>query len=80
MSMERGSAHLAISQVRIIVEAECSSCGPIFQTQNEALQTLEAATAHTTSTGHLVILNGTIDAPQLEELGPIPSFPEAVQP
>lgn len=80
MSMERGSAPLAISQVRIVVEAECSSCGPIFEAQNEASQILEAATAHTTSTGHLVILNGTIDAPQLEELGPAPPFPEALRP
>jgi len=80
MSMERGSVPLAISHVRMIVEAECSFCGPIFQTQNEAWQTLEAATAHTASTGHVVILNGTIDAPHLEELGPIPSFPAAVQP
>jgi len=80
MSLEKGSAHLPISQIRIVVEAECSSFGPIFQPQNQALQTLEAATVHTTSTGHLVILNGTIDAPQLEELEPLPPLPDAVRP
>ena len=80
MSLGKRSAHLPTSQIRVVVEAECSSCGPIFPTQNEALQTLEAATAHTTSTGHLIILNGTIDAPQLEELEPLPSLLEAVRP
>jgi hypothetical protein len=80
MSLEKVSALLSISQVRMIVEAECSSCGQIFQTLSEALQTLEAATAHTASTGHLVILNGTIDAPELEEPEPLPYLPQAVRP
>lgn len=56
-----GSADVA---VRLIIEAECSRCGPIL---NGGLEAIEKATTHTLSTGHIVILNGTVDAPEHEE-------------
>jgi len=80
MFLESGAAIPHISQARIVIEAECSRCGPILPAQDEGLRTLEAATAHTNSTGHLVILNGTIDAPELDELDPLPSCTEGDKP
>ena len=53
--------------VRIVIEAECNQCGPIVQQDCDAGAILQAATLHTAVTGHVVILNGTVDLPQLED-------------
>lgn len=57
------SSLLAISEssIRLVIEAECSCCGPVSGDENAGLENIEAALAHTAQTGHVVILNGTID-------------------
>lgn len=54
-----------VGSVRLIIDAECTRCGPIL---SGGLETIEKATTHTLSTGHIVILNGTVDAPEEAEL------------
>ena len=54
--------------VRLIIEAECSRCGSILGGES-GLEAIDKATSHTLSTGHIVILNGTVDAPEEAELG-----------
>jgi hypothetical protein len=49
-----------IVAVRLIIDAECSRCGLIL---SGGLEAVEQATTHTLCTGHIVILNGTVDAP-----------------
>jgi hypothetical protein len=58
-------------KVRLVLEAECSSCGPIFQRENAGLRGIDAALQHTSATGHIVILNGTIDLPELDLPEPV---------
>jgi hypothetical protein len=53
--------------VRLVIEAECSRCGPISVGENTGLGRIDAALTHTAQTGHVVILNGTVDHPDLEE-------------
>jgi hypothetical protein len=53
--------------VRLVIEAMCGCCGPIHNSL-AGWETIEAASAHTAETGHVVILNGTVDRPDLEEL------------
>ena len=57
---------LADTDVRIIIEAECSSCGPIARNTTADLDIIHNAARHTADTGHIVILNGTVDRPDLE--------------
>ena len=54
------------SHVRLVIEAACSCCGPIHNAP-AGLEAIEAASAHTAESGHVVILNGTVDRPELEE-------------
>lgn len=53
--------------VRLVIEAECSRCGPISVGESTGVGHIGAALAHTAQTGHVVILNGTVDRPNLEE-------------
>jgi hypothetical protein len=53
------------STVRLVIEAACSCCGPIHNAP-AGLEVIEAASAHTAESGHVVILNGTVDRPELE--------------
>jgi len=52
--------------VRLVIEAECSRCGPISVGENTGFEPIDAALAHTAQTGHVVILNGTVDRLDLE--------------
>ena len=47
--------------VRLVIEAECSRCGPISIDENIGVEPIDAALMHTAQTGHVVILNGTVD-------------------
>ena len=58
---------LADSDIRIVIEAECSSCGPVVRNPTAGLDIIHHAARHTAETGHVVILNGTVDRPDLEE-------------
>ena len=53
--------------VRLILEAICPVCGPLWNEPNDLMDGLFAvfvAEAHTAETGHVVALNGTTDAPE----------------
>jgi hypothetical protein len=54
--------------VRLVLEAQCSSCGLLCDTAHE-LRVVQVALAHTAATGHIVILNGTVDLPDQNEAG-----------
>lgn len=53
--------------IRLVIEAECSRCGPISAGESTGFGHIDAALAHTAQTGHVVILNGTVDRLDLEE-------------
>lgn len=61
-------AGLADEDIRKVIEAECSSCGPIERNATTGLDVIHNAAKHTAETGHVVILNGTVDRPDLEGL------------
>lgn len=60
-------ANLSECDVRLVVEAECSCCGSIHGNTTPGLESVQAAVRHSAETGHVVILNGTVDRPELEE-------------
>ena len=67
LSISPNLANLSECGVRLVVEAECSCCGPIEGSTTPGLQSVQAAVRHSAETGHVVILNGTVDRPELEE-------------
>jgi hypothetical protein len=50
---------------RLVVEAECSTCGPLTDDHSDGLSVVQFALSHTAKTGHIVILNGTTDIPEV---------------
>jgi hypothetical protein len=51
---------------RLVIEAECTTCGRICDENGEGISTVRLALAHSGATGHVVILNGTTDLPCTE--------------
>src|SRR5258708_32761936 len=49
---------------RFVIEAVCTSCGPICDETEDGISIVRLALAHTGATGHVVILNGTTDVPE----------------
>ena len=68
MSVPMSASPMLCSQnnVRLVIEAACSCCGPIHNAP-AGLEVIEAASTHTAESGHVVILNGTVDRPELED-------------
>jgi len=52
---------------RLVIEAECTTCGRVSDETSDGLSAVRLALAHTAATGHVVILNGTTDAPEVDE-------------
>ncbi len=52
------------SPPRLIIEALCAICGPLDDEHAEGLSTVRLALKHSSTAGHVVILNGTIDLPE----------------
>jgi hypothetical protein len=48
---------------RLVIEAECTTCGPICDETEDGISIVRLALAHSAATGHVVILNGTTDLP-----------------
>ena len=65
---------LAETEIRIVIEAECSSCGPVVRNPTVGLDIIHHAARHTAETGHVVILNGTVDRPDIEEREVLPGI------
>lgn len=53
-------------EARLIMDAQCTRCGPMALNQHSYDSVTMLAKRHTAATGHLVILNGTTDAPDME--------------
>ena len=51
---------------RLIIDANCATCGPVEPSGSDRTTVPELAVQHTAATGHVVILNGTVDAPDNE--------------
>jgi hypothetical protein len=49
---------------RVIIEATCTTCGPL-DGHEEGAEGINLARAHTEATGHIVVLSGTSDIPEL---------------
>src|SRR5216683_3044644 len=52
---------------RLVVETECSTCGPLADDHWDGLSVVQFALSHTAETGHVVILNGATDIPEVAE-------------
>jgi hypothetical protein len=48
---------------RLVIEAECTTCGPICDDTENRISIVRLALEHSTATEHVVILNGTTDVP-----------------
>src|SRR5260370_32333867 len=48
---------------RLVIEAVCTSCGPICDETEAGISIVLLALAHSAATEHVVILNGTTDVP-----------------
>lgn len=48
---------------RLVIEAECTTCGPICDEPEGGISVVRIALAHSAATEHVVILNGTTDVP-----------------
>ena len=48
---------------RLVIEAECTTCGPISDDTENGISIVRLALEHSTATEHVVILNGTTDVP-----------------
>ena len=63
---EESSDGSGTRHARLIVEAECTTCGPLCSTHGVEVAAIKAALAHTAKTGHVVVLNGTSDLPETD--------------
>ncbi len=55
------------SPPRLIIEALCAICGPLHDQHVEGLSPVRRALRHSSTAGHVVILNGTTDLPEHRE-------------
>ena len=46
---------------RLVLHAECTTCGKLNSEQDEPRTVVDIALDHTDATGHVVVLNGTTD-------------------
>ena len=55
---------------RLVLHADCTTCGRLNRDDDVSAAVLEIALDHTDGTGHVVVLNGTTDIPDEEEINP----------
>lgn len=53
---------------RLVVHADCTTCGRLNQDEDASSRVVDIALNHTDGTGHIVVLNGTTDLPDEEEV------------
>jgi hypothetical protein len=56
---------------RLIIEAQCSTCGPLDDPLPKGFSTVRRALQHSSTLGHVVILNGTTDLPEDADARPL---------
>jgi hypothetical protein len=49
---------------RLVLDAECTTCGPVCDSDANPILVPQLALDHTSHTGHIVVLNGTTDFPE----------------
>ena|SRR5579863_8728815 len=50
-------------QPRLVLHADCTTCGRLNGDDNDPLKVVDIALEHTDGTSHVVVLNGTTDLP-----------------
>lgn len=72
---------------RLVLHADCTTCGRLNQDEDASSRVVDIALGHTDGTGHIVVLNGTTDLPDEEEVRapamslvdlPLPSIDEVL--
>lgn len=53
---------------RLVLHAECTTCGRLNREEYNPLSVVDVALDHSEGTGHIVVLNGTTDIPDEEEV------------
>jgi hypothetical protein len=53
---------------RLVLHADCTTCGRLNREEDNPLSVVDIALDHTDGTGHIVVLNGTTDIPDEEEV------------
>jgi hypothetical protein len=53
---------------RMVLYADCTTCGRLNREEDNPLSVVDVALDHTDGTGHIVVLNGTTDLPDEEEV------------
>lgn len=53
---------------RLVLHADCTTCGRLNREEDNPLSVVDVALGHTDGTGHIVVLNGTTDLPDEEEV------------
>src|SRR5947209_6373470 len=53
-----------VRKPRLILEAQCTICGPVSDVESDANIITTTALLHVARTGHVVVFNGTADVPQ----------------
>lgn len=59
----RSNGTSAAQPPRLVLHADCTTCGRLNGDEDNALTVVEIALDHTGATGHVVVLNGTTDIP-----------------
>jgi hypothetical protein len=57
------SATTAHEPPRLVMHADCTTCGRVNRAEDEPHGVVDIALDHTDGTGHIVVLNGTTDLP-----------------
>ena len=53
---------------RLVLYADCTTCGRLNCEEDNPLSVVDVALDHTDGTGHIVVLNGTTDLPDEEDV------------
>ena len=61
-----------LSSPRLVIDADCTTCGPIASGGSDGILIIRSALAHSATTKHVVILNGTTDVPEADQLSLLP--------
>lgn len=60
------SLPMAHQSPRLVLHADCTTCGRLNEEEDNPLTVVDIALDHTDGTGHVVVLNGTTDIPDEE--------------
>jgi hypothetical protein len=52
---------------RLVIDAACTSCGQFCDLSLDPMAIPQLALDHAAATGHVVVLNGTADVPEIDE-------------